>query len=88
MLIVHTVFQTLGGAFSVSSGQSAFVNRLLATLPKTAPNADPAFFILCVDCDLHNTFSPEVLPGVLRAYMVGLKVRLMGETSLDVSDIC
>ncbi|KAI1612823.1 putative efflux pump antibiotic resistance protein [Exophiala viscosa] len=66
-------FQTVGGAFSTSVGQAAFVNRLLATLPKTAPGVQPALVLLTGATDLHNVFAPDVLPGVLQAYMVGLK---------------
>ncbi|RFU35724.1 hypothetical protein B7463_g572, partial [Scytalidium lignicola] len=66
-------FQTIGGAFSTSAGQSAFVNRLLATLPKTAPGVNPGLVLLTGASELHNVFPPDVLPGVLEAYMVGLK---------------
>ncbi|KAK4948600.1 hypothetical protein LTR10_012604 [Elasticomyces elasticus] len=66
-------FNTIGGAFSTSVGQAAFVNRLLATLPKTAPGVHPALVLLTGASDLHNVFAPDVLPGVLQAYMVGLK---------------
>ena len=69
----YTVFQTIGGAFSTSAGQSAFVNRLLATLPKTAPGVSPGLVLLTGASELHNVFPPDVLPGVLEAYMVGLK---------------
>lgn len=67
------VFQTIGGAFSTSAAQSAFVNRLLATLPKTAPSVNPALVIITGASDLQKVFSPDVLPGVLQAYMVGIK---------------
>ncbi|RMZ86472.1 hypothetical protein DV736_g6302, partial [Chaetothyriales sp. CBS 134916] len=66
-------FQTVGGAFSTSVGQSAFVNRLLATLPNTAPGVNPGLVLSTGASELHNVFLPDVLPGVLKAYMVGLK---------------
>uniref|UniRef100_A0A093V816 Putative HC-toxin efflux carrier TOXA n=1 Tax=Talaromyces marneffei PM1 TaxID=1077442 RepID=A0A093V816_TALMA len=66
-------FQTVGGAFSTSAAQSAFVNRLLATLPKTAPSVDPGLVLITGASDLQNVFQPDVLPGVLLAYMVGIK---------------
>ncbi|CAO2649651.1 Nn.00g070360.m01.CDS01 [Neocucurbitaria sp. VM-36] len=66
-------FQTVGGAFSTSVGQSAFVNRLFATLPKTAPGVDPGLVLRTGASELHKVFTPDVLPGVLEAYMVGLK---------------
>ncbi|KAL1893965.1 hypothetical protein Sste5346_006106 [Sporothrix stenoceras] len=67
------VFQTIGGAFSTSIGQAAFVNRLLAVLPKTAPGVEPALVILTGASELRNVFSADVLPGVLDAYMAALK---------------
>ena len=67
------VWQTLGGAFSTSAGQAAFVNRLLATLPKTAPGVNPGLVLLTGASELHNVFPPDVLPGVLVAYMTGIK---------------
>lgn len=71
MLLV--VWQTVGGAFSTSAGQAAFVNRLLATLPRTAPGVDPGLVLLTGASELQNVFTPDVLPGILEAYMVGLK---------------
>ncbi|CAK7233488.1 hypothetical protein SBRCBS47491_008626 [Sporothrix bragantina] len=67
------LFQTIGGAFSTSIGQSAFVNRLLAVLPKTAPGVSPLLVIATGASDLHNVFDAETLPGVLEAYMAALK---------------
>ena len=72
-LTFRTVFQTIGGAFSTSVGQSAFLNRLLATLPRTAPSVNTQLVILTGASELQKAFGPDVLPGVLKAYMVGLK---------------
>ncbi|KAI8630637.1 putative efflux pump antibiotic resistance protein [Xylariaceae sp. FL1651] len=66
-------FQTIGGAFSNSAGQSAFLNRLIAVLPETAPGVDPSVVIRTGASDIHNVFPPDVLPGVLQAYIAGLK---------------
>jgi hypothetical protein len=49
------------------------VNRLLATLPKLAPGVDPGLVLLTGASELRNVFPPDQLPGVLEAYMVGLK---------------
>ena len=68
-----TVFQTIGGAFSISAGQAAFLNRLLIALPKLAPKANPAQVLKAGAFELQNVFPPELLPGVLQAYMVGIK---------------
>ncbi|KAF1952105.1 putative efflux pump antibiotic resistance protein [Byssothecium circinans] len=66
-------FQTVGGAFSTSSGQAAFINQLLAELPKLAPTVNPGLVIITGATELHNVFPPDVLPGVLQAYMNGIK---------------
>jgi MFS transporter, DHA2 family, glioxin efflux transporter len=67
------VFQTLGGAFSTSAGQAAFANRLLATLPKTAPGVAPGLVLLTGASELNDVFPADALPGILEAYMTGLK---------------
>jgi MFS transporter, DHA2 family, glioxin efflux transporter len=54
-------------------GQSAFVNRLLATLPRSAPSVTPQLVLLTGASELQTVIGPDVLPGVLTAYMVGLK---------------
>ena len=66
-------FSTVGGAFSSSSGQAAFINQLLKALPRTAPTVNPQQVLLTGASELRNVFSPEVLPGVLEAYMIGIK---------------
>jgi hypothetical protein len=70
---IRTVFQTIGGTFSTSSGQSAFVNRLLHALPKAAPPVNVGLALMTGASELHNVFPPDVLPGVLQAYMAGIK---------------
>ena len=72
-IILITVFQTIGGAFSTSAGQSAFLNQLLRELPRTAGSVNSGLVILTGASELHKVFPPEVLPGVLQAYMVGIK---------------
>ncbi|PNH36828.1 hypothetical protein VD0002_g10286, partial [Verticillium dahliae] len=66
-------YQTIGGAFSTSAGQAGFVNQLLKELPKTAPSVNPQQVIETGASELHNVFPPDVLPGILEAYMVGIK---------------
>ena len=68
-----SVYQTIGGAFSTSAGQSGFINQLLKELPKTAPSVDPLLVIGTGATDLRKVFPPDVLPGILEAYMVGIK---------------
>lgn len=67
-------FQTVGGAFMVSAAQAAFVNVLIKALPRTAPGVDAAIVVLTGATDLRTAFSPDMLPGILEAYMRGLKI--------------
>ena len=67
------VFQTVGGAFTVSSAQAAFVNQMLVKLPVSAPGVDAERLVTTGASELRNAFSPEELPGILVAYMHGLK---------------
>ncbi|KAF2790854.1 MFS gliotoxin efflux transporter glia [Melanomma pulvis-pyrius CBS 109.77] len=66
-------FQTVGGAFSTSAAQAAFVNQLVAKLPSSAPNVDPALVIATGATQLRDVFTAEELPGIIVAYMHGLK---------------
>ncbi|KAL3417500.1 beta-ketoacyl synthase domain-containing protein [Phlyctema vagabunda] len=66
-------FQTLGGAFSISAAQSAFVNSMVGRLPVTAPGVDPALVVATGAAELRNVFSQSELPGILLAYMEGIK---------------
>ena len=67
-------FQTIGGAFMLSAAQSAFVNHMLLELPKKAPLVNPLQVVATGATELWHTFGPDVLPGVLEAYMSGIKV--------------
>ncbi|KAL1889238.1 hypothetical protein Sste5346_008992 [Sporothrix stenoceras] len=67
-------FQTIGGAFMLSAAQSAFVNHMVLELPKYAPSVNPLVVIATGATELWTTFPEDVLPGVLKAYMSGLKV--------------
>jgi MFS transporter, DHA2 family, glioxin efflux transporter len=68
-----TVLQTVGGAFSTSSAQAAFVNRLLVNLPWTAPAVSPSLVLATGASELRYVFTSEDLPGILEAYMFGIK---------------
>lgn len=67
-------FQILGGAFFVSAAQSAFANKLISSLAATAPNLDPRLVLSVGATDLRNAFPAAQIPGILAAYMDGLKV--------------
>jgi hypothetical protein len=67
-------FQTIGGAIFISAGQSAFTNKMLERVPIDAPGVNPALVIATGATDLKNVFTAEQLPGILAAYMEGLRV--------------
>ncbi|KAK3685144.1 major facilitator superfamily domain-containing protein [Podospora appendiculata] len=67
-------FQTVGGAFFVSAAQSAFVNKMLSTVVISAPGINPLKVLATGATQIRNVFTPEDIPGVLIAYMAGIKV--------------
>lgn len=73
-LLTPAVFQTIGGAFFVSAGQTAFANRLLARVPVTAPGVSPALVVATGATQLRSAFPAERIAGILIAYMDGLKL--------------
>ncbi|KAH8668967.1 MFS gliotoxin efflux transporter glia [Xylariales sp. PMI_506] len=66
-------FQTVGGAFTISSAQAAFINQALDKLRTSAPGVDAARLIATGASELRQAFTADELPGVLTAYMHGLK---------------
>ncbi|RDW77848.1 putative efflux pump antibiotic resistance protein [Coleophoma crateriformis] len=73
-LLTGAVFQMLGGAFLLSASQSAFNNRVIATLASTAPGVDPAIVLATGATQIRTAFTSVQVPGVVAAYMAGLKV--------------
>ena len=71
---VTLFFQTIGGAFFVSAGQTAWANRLLSRLPVTAPSVNPKLVVATGATQLRTVFTEEQIPGILVAYMDGLKI--------------
>lgn len=67
-------FQTFGAALFVSAAQAGFANRLLERLPTTAPGVDVQRVLLTGATELRGVFAPEQIPGILAAYMDGLRV--------------
>ncbi|KAB5545755.1 major facilitator superfamily transporter [Coniochaeta sp. 2T2.1] len=67
-------FQTVGGAFSISAAQSAFVNRLLHRVVVTAPAVNPTQLLLTGATDIRRVFPESDIPGILIAYMAGIKL--------------
>ena len=46
---------------------------MIKALATHAPSVNPAMVLLTGASDIHSAFPEEVLPGVLRSYMIGLK---------------
>ena len=66
--------QTVGGAFMISAAQAALVNVLIKVLSHSAPDIDPVTVVNTGATDLRRFFSADQVPGILVAYMRGLKI--------------
>ncbi|KAL6230197.1 hypothetical protein BDW75DRAFT_223330 [Aspergillus navahoensis] len=66
-------FVTVGGAFFLSAAQSAFNNQLLKELAATLPEVDPATALAIGATQIREAFTPNQVPLVIDAYVVGLK---------------
>lgn len=66
--------QAFGGAFFISAGEAAFANTIINVLPSYVPSLDPHVVIHTGINSLRSTFPSELLPGIINAYMEGLKV--------------
>jgi MFS transporter, DHA2 family, glioxin efflux transporter len=73
---VFPVFQTIGGAFSISAAQSGFVNRMVSELAKTAPTLNPQMIIGTGATQIREAFPADQVPAIVLAYMAGIKVTL------------
>lgn len=71
-LIFGAVFQTIGGAFFVSAGQSVFTNYIITTLVTNAPSVSASEVIATGATEIRNAFSADQIPGVLNSYLSGL----------------
>jgi hypothetical protein len=67
-------FQSIGGAIFISAAQAGFANKLLKELPIRAPTVNPGLVIATGATDLRKVFNAEELPGILSAFMEGLRV--------------
>lgn len=81
-LTFKPVYQLVSGAISVSLAQSIFTNVLLKKLPDYAPTINPASVIAVGASQLRSAFSAEDLPGILKAYMAGLRAAWAAATAL------
>ena len=67
-------FQTIGGAFMVSAGQTAFANKLVSSLASNAPHVNAAEVVATGATLIRSTFSAADVPGILLSYVDGLRV--------------
>ena len=67
-------FQTIGGAIWISAAQAGFTNQLIKQLPITAPGIDVGLVVVTGATELRKVFNAEQLPGILEAYMEGIRV--------------
>ena len=63
----------MGGAIFVSAGQSAFTNVLIREIPSNVPGVDVSQVVSTGATDLTIVFPSDVIPGIIRSYMVGLR---------------
>lgn len=66
--------QTIGGAFYVSAGQTAYQNVLLQKLAINVPSIDAQSIINVGTTEIRSYFPAEDIPGILQSYMDGLRV--------------
>lgn len=71
--MILLVFMNLGGSFSLSAAQATFANRIISTLATSAPDVDPAKLLLTGATEIRKAFTPDQVPGILIAYMEGIK---------------
>ncbi|KIX93769.1 uncharacterized protein Z520_10393 [Fonsecaea multimorphosa CBS 102226] len=67
-------FQTIGGAVFISAAQAGFTNKMLHELPIKAPHVDASLVLATGATDLRKVFAASDIPGILDAYMDGLRV--------------
>ncbi|OBT51784.1 hypothetical protein VE04_07384, partial [Pseudogymnoascus sp. 24MN13] len=65
--------QTIGGAFFVSAGQTAFTNILLKRVQIYVPGIDPQRILAVGAGQIREAFEADVVEGVIRAYLDGLR---------------
>lgn len=75
-------FQLLGGSFSVSAAQSVLGNTLLRRIAETAPEISPSLVVSAGASELRDSFPANVLPGIVMAYMDGIKGAFAVATAL------
>lgn len=66
------VSQTFGGAIFIGAAEATFANTLLNKLPSTAPGVDPKSVLAIGVTQIRSSFSSNLIPGVIQAYLDGV----------------
>jgi hypothetical protein len=69
-------FQCMGGTTMLVAAQSAFANKLIATVRISALGIDPLEVVQTGATQIRSTFRADQVPGVVLAYMTGIKTAL------------
>lgn len=67
-------FQTVGGAIWISAGQAGWANKMLKLIAEKVPDVSPGLVVATGASELRDVFTAEQLPGILDAYMEGIRV--------------
>ncbi len=63
----------IGSALCLGAAQSLLDNILLSRLPILVPSVDPADVLSTGAAAIRSTFTPDVAPGIIEAYLYGLR---------------
>jgi hypothetical protein len=66
-------FQSMGMAVFVSVGQALFANELVTAAPRFVPGVDAHMVVATGATELRREFPANEIPGLIQAYMSGLK---------------
>ncbi|KAH8588731.1 putative efflux pump antibiotic resistance protein [Bisporella sp. PMI_857] len=75
------LMQSVGGAFSISAAQSAFVNTMIKKLAETAPHINPRVVVATGATQIREAF-PNDIDSILLGYMDGLKATFAISTGM------
>lgn len=67
-------FQTVGGAIWISAAQAGWANKMLKVVATKLPGVSPGLVVATGATELRKVFTAEQLPGILDAYMEGLRI--------------
>ncbi len=82
MLTQTPVIQTIGGAFLVSAGESAFEAVLTKNLRESDPSINPIKVIGTGATDVRTDFAPADIPFILQAYVKGIQTAFIVAVAL------